>query len=223
MQLRGLILFDLDGTLIDSAPGLAHSANVLRERRGLAKLPYEALREHCGSGAAGLIWAALRVRPDAPSFAGLKQEFLENYAGVMVSLSTPFAGVKEMLEELKRREFVWGVVTNKVIELALPLCEAKGIAADAACILSAQTLGAPKPSPAALESAMHQLGFDPTHTLYVGDDARDAQAATNAKVAFIAASWGYTGSAAHVSSWGAQALAERIDALPDLAESILRR
>lgn len=219
--MRGLVLFDLDGTLVDSAPGLAHAANGLRLRRGLPALPYKALREHCGSGAAGMIWAGLRVPTTAASFAELKHEFLENYGRVMVAMSTPFDGVVEMLSELQRRELAWGIVTNKVIELARPLCEAKGLAAGARCIVSGQTLGAPKPAPDALLYAMHSLGYAADETLYVGDDVRDARAAANAGIAFAAASWGYTGSGANVEQWGADAVARRVEALPDLAVELL--
>lgn len=147
MTERGLILFDLDGTLADSAPGLSAAANEMRRRRSLSPLPYEALREHCGSGAAGLIWAGLRLTPQAAVFEATKREFLTYYAQIMMEKSTLFAGVTDMLTKLTRRGLTWGIVTNKVIDLARPLCEAKGLADQAACILSGQTLGAPKPAP----------------------------------------------------------------------------
>lgn len=110
---------------MDSAPGLAHSANFLRTRAGLAPLPYEALREHCGRGAAGLIWAGLRMPTDAVAFGAAKRDFLEHYAQIMVQDSTLFEGVAEMLSQLRQTGFDWGIVTNKAIELARPLCEAK--------------------------------------------------------------------------------------------------
>ena len=174
--MRGLILFDLDGTLMDSAPGLAHSANFLRTRAGLAPLPYEALREHCGRGAAGLIWAGLRMPTDAVAFGAAKRDFLAHYAQIMVQDSTLFEGVAEMLSQLRQTGFDWGIVTNKAIELARPLCEAKGIAKNAACILSGQSFAAAKPAPDALLHAMETLGYAACETIYVGDDARDAQA-----------------------------------------------
>ena len=148
--MRGLILFDLDGTLMDSAPGLANSANFLRSRAGLASLPYEALREHCGSGAAGMIWAGLRMPPTASVFEASRRDFMEHYAQIMVQDSTPFEGVPDMLARLTEMGLAWGIVTNKAIELARPLCEAKGIARHAACILSGQSFPAPKPAPDAL-------------------------------------------------------------------------
>lgn len=219
--MRGLILFDLDGTLIDSAPGLAHSANTLRKQRGLAPLPFEALREHCGRGAAGLIWAGLRIPTEANSFDASKKEFLDDYGRVMVQLSTLFDGVPEMLAELSSQGFAWGIVTNKVIELARPLCEAKGIAQNASCILSAHTFGAPKPAPDCLLHAMTTLGYGAHETIYVGDDARDALAARNAHLPFVAATWGYTGSGAAVQCWGASALAPTVQALPEIAARLL--
>lgn len=221
--MHGLVLFDLDGTLADSAPGLAAAANEMRRRRGLAPLPYEALREHCGSGARGLIWAGLRLPPEASCFEDVKREYLAYYAEIMVRESTLFDGVPEMLASLSERGLAWGIVTNKVIELARPLCEAKGLAAGAACILSGQTIGAPKPAPDALLAAMDMLGFTAEETIYVGDDARDAQAAHNAHLPFAAASWGYTESGADVSTWRAQAVVEKITDLPDVAISLLKR
>lgn len=221
--MRGLILFDLDGTLMDSAPGLAHSANFLRTRAGLAPLPYEALREHCGRGAAGLIWAGLRMPTDAVAFGAAKRDFLAHYAQIMVQDSTLFEGVAEMLSQLRQTGFDWGIVTNKAIELARPLCEAKGIAKNAACILSGQSFAAAKPAPDALLHAMETLDYAACETIYVGDDARDAQAAANAGVPFIAATWGYTGSGAAVSDWGAAALARQVSELPELATRLLSR
>ena len=217
--MRGLILFDLDGTLMDSAPGLAHSANFLRTRAGLAPLPYEALREHCGRGAAGLIWAGLRMPTDAVAFGAAKRDFLAHYAQIMVQDSTLFEGVAEMLSQLRQTGFDWGIVTNKAIELARPLCIAK----NAACILSGQSFAAAKPAPDALLHAMETLGYAACETIYVGDDARDAQAAANAGVPFIAATWGYTGSGAAVSDWGAAALARQVSELPELAARLLSR
>lgn len=221
--MRGLILFDLDGTLMDSAPGLANSANFLRSRTGLAPLPYEALREHCGSGAAGMIWAGLRMPPTASVFEASRRDFLEHYAQIMVQDSTPFEGVSDMLARLTEMGLAWGIVTNKAIELARPLCEAKGIARHAACILSGQSFPAPKPAPDALLHAMATLGYSAAETIYVGDDARDAQAAANAGVPFIAATWGYTGSGTAVSDWGAAALARQVSELPELAARLLSR
>lgn len=221
MTERGLILFDLDGTLADSAPGLSAAANEMRRRRSLSPLPYEALREHCGSGAAGLIWAGLRLTPQAAVFEATKREFLTYYAQIMMEKSTLFAGVTDMLTKLTRRGLTWGIVTNKVIDLARPLCEAKGLADQAACILSGQTLGAPKPAPDALLLAMKTLGFTAGETIYVGDDARDAQAAHNASVAFVAAGWGYTGSGLDVSRWGAAQVAGRVADLPAICEGLL--
>lgn len=221
--MRGLILFDLDGTLMDSAPGLANSANFLRSRTGLAPLPYEALREHCGSGAAGMIWAGLRMPPTASVFEASRRDFLEHYAQIMVQDSTPFEGVSDMLARLTEMGLAWGIVTNKAIELARPLCEAKGIAKNAACILSGQSFAAAKPAPDALLHAMKTLGYAACETIYVGDDARDAQAAANAGVPFIAATWGYTGSGAAVSDWGAAALARQVSELPELAARLLSR
>ena len=217
------ILFDLDGTLVDSAPDLCASANFMRERAGLLALPYEAMREDAGKGARGMLWASLRLPKTADNFEELKNIFLAHYEAHISEHSTLFAGVAQMIADIEAAGLKWGIVTNKAIELARPLCEAKDIAKNAACILSGQSFAAAKPAPDALLHAMETLGYAACETIYVGDDARDAQAAANAGVPFIAATWGYTGSGAAVSDWGAAALARQVSELPELAARLLSR
>ncbi len=217
---KRLVLFDLDGTLIDSAPGLAASANVLRDRRGLAPLPYEALRESCGKGARGLIYAALRIEPGNETFEFERKTFLDDYATRMVEGCRVFEGIPEMFSAFKESGIVWGVVTNKDERFARPLCEAKGMIPYKNCIVSGCTIGKMKPAPDAIWLAVKQCGFSLEKTVYVGDDYRDALAARAAGIPFFAASWGYTGSSTPVETWGAQGIAATPRELPALIRTL---
>ncbi len=207
--MRGCILFDLDGTLVDSAPDLGASANFLREAAGLAPLPFGALRESAGKGARGMLWAALRIGPSAPDFEERKAAFLTHYEAHISERSTLFAGIPELLSSLDEKGFVWGIVTNKAGALASKLCAAKGITPKTGCIVSGSDLGAMKPRPEAIFAGIAACAADASRTIYVGDDARDAQAAANAGVPFIAASWGYVAGGIDIKRWGAQALARK--------------
>ncbi len=197
-----LVLFDLDGTLVDSAPDLAASANELRRRRGLPLLPYRALREVCGSGARGLIWAALRIAPDAPNFELVKDEFLTHYGAHLTDHLTVFPGIYDMIRAFSDRGISWGVVTNKFSTLARPVCEAAGFTATMKCLVGGDMVDKPKPEPLSLQLAMRTCGFAPENTMYVGDDARDTMAAHAAGLPAAAACWGYTGGGEDLKKWG---------------------
>lgn len=203
-----LVLFDLDGTLVDSAPDLAASANELRRRRGLPPLPYRALREVCGSGARGLVWASLRIAPGAPNFEAVRSEFLEHYAGHLTDHLTVFPGIYEMIEAFACQGISWGVVTNKVSALAHPVCKAAGFTESMLCLVGGDMVETPKPAPLSLQLAMRLTGFAPEETLYVGDDARDTMAAHAAGLPAAAACWGYTGGGADIKNWGSDFYAQ---------------
>lgn len=214
--MRTLILFDLDGTLIDSAPDLCAAANELRRRRGWANLPYEALREYCGAGARGMVWAGLRIAPGAASFADLRAEFLAYYEEHMNDASTLFTGVRNMIESIESAGITWGIVTNKSARYAEPICREKKLTG-AACLFSGSDMQKMKPLPDALLAAITACGFKPEDTVYVGDDLRDARCAQAAGCAFIAADWGYTGSGVPVNQWNADAVARRPEEVLPLA------
>lgn len=201
-----LVLFDLDGTLIDSASDLCAAANRLRTRRNIPALQYEALREYCGRGARGLIWETLRVAPGAEVFEMIKTEFLDDYCAHMNEKSRLFDGVPEMLAQLP----TWGIVTNKSARFARPIALEKGLLPTARCLLSGSDMGKMKPLPDPLLAGAAACGLAPeeySDVFYVGDDLRDAQAARAAGMRFIAAAWGYTKAAADIHDWGADAVA----------------
>jgi N-acetyl-D-muramate 6-phosphate phosphatase len=197
------VLFDLDGTLIDSAPDLAGAANAMRVVRGLGPLPLEQFRAHAGSGARGMLRVAFGVGPDDRRFEGLKQEFFSEYQGRLTLNTRPFDGVERLVESLRHVGLHWGVVTNKGQRFTLPLTQAMPMFASAAAVVSGDTTPHPKPHPAPLLEAARRMGLPAIACVYVGDDERDIQAGRAAGMRTVAARYGYLGPQADVTQWGA--------------------
>ncbi len=197
------VLFDLDGTLVDSAPDLGHAADLMRQRRGLPPLDEAYYRPRASSGARGMIEAAFGVTPEHPDFEPLRQEYLDTYGQVMLRRTRPFEGVPQLLDGLRRAGVRWGIVTNKVERFALPLAAALPELADAATVIGGDSTPHPKPHPAPLLEAARRLGLSPERCLYVGDDERDIVAGRAAGMPTVAVRYGYLGVAADVDAWGA--------------------
>ena len=210
MSMKKLVLFDFDGTLADSAPDLAAAANRLRLQRGLAALPYETLRPHASHGARGLLKAALDMTPDHPEYAQLRAQFLQDYEANMTSLTHLFEGVAEMLQQLEHNQYTWGIVTNKLEYLALPLIRHLGLEQACAVAVGGDTTGHAKPHPAPLLYAAEKTGFQPQHCLYVGDDQRDIQAGQAAGMATMVAAYGYCAQDPAIPSWKADLIAHDV-------------
>lgn len=202
-----VVLFDLDGTLVDSAPDLAASANALRARQGLPPLPLERLRPHVGSGARGMLGEGLGLRPGDPEYEALREAFLADYATRLLDHTALFAGVSRLLDGLRQRGLRWGIVTNKARGLAEPIQQA--LLPDAATLVGGDCTTQRKPHPAPLLEAARRLDSAPGHCLYVGDDPRDMQAAQAAAMTGLAAGWGYLGVMSPIASWGAAAVLEQ--------------
>jgi phosphoglycolate phosphatase len=198
-----LVLFDLDGTLIDSAPDLAGAANDMRTTRGMTALAVSALAPMCGSGARGMLGVAFGVRPGEPAYEALKLEFLDRYEARMLHDTRTYPLVAPMLESLRAARRPWGIVTNKAERFALPLTAALGLHAQAAAVIGGDTTPHTKPHPAPLLEAARRAGVDPVHCLYVGDDERDVIAGRAAGMRTAAAAWGYLGLGKPVDDWGA--------------------
>lgn len=197
------VLFDLDGTLIDSAPDLGYAADQMRVARGMPSLPYELYRPMAGAGARGMIQVAFGYSPDHPEFDGLKMEFFERYEACMTHRTRPFDEVDELLEGLVERGLRWGVVTNKMERFALPLTAGMSLFASASTVIGGDTTPHPKPHPAPLLEAARRLGISPERCLYVGDDHRDIVAGKAAGMPTVAATYGYIGLNTHADAWGA--------------------
>jgi phosphoglycolate phosphatase len=195
------VLFDLDGTLVDSAPDLAGTLNDLRAEHGLAPLPHEQLRRRCGSGARGMLAEGFGLSPADPGYGALRDRFLAAYATRLLRHSTLFDGVAALLDTLERRGLPWGVVTNKSVALAQPL--ATGLGLKPAVLVGGDTTPHTKPHPAPLLEASRLLAVTPAHCVYVGDDPRDMRAGRAAGMATAAAAWGYLGIEEPLQAWPA--------------------
>ena len=199
------ILFDLDGTLADTAPDLAAALNKLRTERGMEPAPYASLRPYASAGARGLIGAGLGLQPDVDEYEALRVAFLDNYAAAISVHSRLFDDVPELLRRLEEAGISWGIVTNKAMRFTDALVPRIGLG-HAGCIVSGDTTPHAKPHPAPLLKAAQQLGISPSACWYVGDDLRDVQAGRAAGMTTIAAAWGYCGNDGP-AKWNAHALA----------------
>ena len=211
------VLFDLDGTLVDSAPDLAGTANDMRQQRGLPPLPYADLRPHAGSGARGMLGAALAVVPGQSLYIALRDEFHDRYEQRLLRQTALFEAVAALLHTLHRAGVPWGIVTNKSLRFALPLTAALQPLDLAGVVVGGDSTPFTKPHPGPLLEAARRLGQDPGRCVYVGDDVRDMQAACAAGMPGWAAAWGYLGLHGPVHDWGAQ----RVLAHPDEVLQIL--
>ncbi len=201
------VLFDLDGTLVDSAPDLCGTLNDMRYDRGLQPWPEFELREHCGSGARGMLGTGLQTQPADAAYELLRDEFLSRYEQRMLRLTQLFAAVPPLIEALQSRGLPWGIVTNKAMRFARPVSEALALLPGAATLVAGDSTPHTKPHPAPLLEAARQLGVEASQCIYVGDDLRDIVAGRAAGMQTLAAHWGYVGgSGVAVTAWGADAV-----------------
>ena len=208
-----LLLFDLDGTLIDSAPDLAGAGDDMRVARGLPPLGLAAYRPMVGSGARGMVGIAFGIAPDAADYSGLRDEFLQRYEVRMTQHTTVFEPVATLLDALDARALRWGIVTNKAMRFAAPLARSLGLAARAAVLVGGDTTPYAKPHPAPLLAAAERAGVAPTRCAYVGDDPREVQAGRAAGMATVAVRWGYLGLGEPIEAWGADHVVATPEAL----------
>jgi 2-phosphoglycolate phosphatase len=199
------VLFDLDGTLIDSAPDLGAAADQMRTDRGLASLPLERYRPMAGAGARGMLGVAFGITPEAPGFEPLREEFFLNYEARMLRNTLIFEGVAELVEALCARGLQWGVVTNKSVRFTGPLTRAIPLFDTARAIVCGDTTPHAKPHPEPLFEAARQLGVKPARCIYVGDDERDIVAGRAAGMLTVAAAYGYMGAQTDLTLWQADA------------------
>ena len=199
------VLFDLDGTLIDSASDLGSSADGMRVRRGMVPLPLEQYRPHAGSGARGMLRVAFGITPEHEDYPALKEEFFGAYEDCMTQRTAPFDGVDDLLARLVEGGLRWGVVTNKSQRFTNPLSRAMALFETASVVISGDTTPHAKPHPEPLLEAARRLQLLPGQCIYVGDDERDIRAGKAAGMPTVAARYGYLGLGADVATWGADA------------------
>jgi phosphoglycolate phosphatase len=200
------VLFDLDGTLADTAPDLARTVNLMLESRGLAPVALEKVRPYVSQGARGMIMSAFSIGADHPDFPAMRTQFLDIYAGNLCVDSRLFPGMESLLAHLERESIAWGVVTNKLERLARPVIEGLGLGKRAAIVVGGDTCARAKPFPDPLVFAASSMGIAPHNVLYVGDDERDVQAARAAGMPVVVAGYGYLGNGAPPALWGADAI-----------------
>ncbi len=199
------VLFDLDGTLVDSAPELGAAADKMRTDRGLESLPQRLYRPMAGSGARGMLGVAFGITPESPEFIALRDEFFVNYERRMLLNTHAFDGVAELIGALEEDGLPWGVVTNKSMRFTDPLTQAMPLFSTARAVVSGDTTPLAKPHPEPLLEAARRIGVAPADCVYVGDDERDIVAGRAAGMRTVAAIYGYMGEQADAARWQADA------------------
>ena len=200
------VLFDLDGTLADTAPDLARALNRVRAEQGLPPLPPEVARPHTSSGARGLLKAGFDIAPEDEGYGALRERFLDFYEEELCVETRLFEGIPELLVKIRARKLPWGIVTNKGKRFTEPLLRLLAVDHLAGCVVSGDSTPHIKPHPAPLLLAASLLSQRPADCVYIGDDLRDAQAARAAGMRFVAAGWGYHGEGGDPNAWGADAV-----------------
>ncbi len=197
------VLFDLDGTLADTAPDMGAALNRLLDEHGQPALPAASIRPHVSTGAAGLLQLGFGADLAGPRMEQLRERFLAIYADILARDTCLFPGMAQALSALEAAGLPWGVVTNKPHRFTVPVLEALGIAGRAACVVSGDTLSERKPHPAPVLHACRQLDLAPARCLFVGDDRRDVMAGRAAGTVNLVAMFGYLGGEGDPRTWQA--------------------
>ncbi|BAO29790.1 HAD family hydrolase [Sulfuritalea hydrogenivorans] len=201
------VLFDLDGTLADTAPDLGGALNQLLLEQGRGPLPMEQLRPHVSSGARGMIGAGLGITPADPAYMALQQRFLAIYQEALCVGTRLFEGMAEHLDELETQGIPWGIVTNKSQRFAIPLMEGLGLRQRSLCIVCGDSAQRSKPHAHPMQLASAVIGIAAADCIYVGDDERDVISGRAVGMRTVVAAWGYLGDGKPPAAWGADAIA----------------
>lgn len=210
------VLFDLDGTLLDTAGNLGGAANRLRADFGLPPMPIEVLRPHCSKGARGLIEIGLGKTTDDPDFDALRRAFLAHYEQDLSSQTVFMPGMQAVVDRLDAQGIPWGIVTNKFEAYTHPLLHELELHHRCATVVCGDTTPHPKPHPAPMAHALAALGLPGPAVVYVGDDLRDVESGAAVACPTVAAAFGYCSSATPPHAWGADALVADAKELADL-------
>lgn len=224
MSAISAVLFDLDGTLLDTAPDLVLATNRVLIEEGRPALPFERLRPHVSAGAPALLRLAFGQNLDGEAMAPRLQRLLDCYRDNLAVHTRLFEGMADVLEHIEREGLPWGVVTNKPGWLTEPLMETLELAQRAGCIVSGDSTAEQKPHPLPMLEAARRIRTNPACCIYVGDDARDIQAGRAAGMKTLAASYGYIKSCDDPGAWGADGMIETpLDLLHWLRQRDTRR
>ncbi len=198
------VLFDLDGTLIDTAPDMAAALNMLCDEESHPQLPYDIVRPRVSDGSVALVKLAFGDAMESERLDYLKQRYLEIYEQNLANESRLFDQMEQVFNELEQRSINWGVVTNKPGWLTLPLMQMLQLDQAASCIVSGDTTANRKPHPEPMYHACEIAGSEPAQCVYVGDAQRDIEAGNNAGMMTVVARWGYIADDQDVDSWQAE-------------------
>ena len=198
-----LVLFDLDGTLLDTAPDLGLALNMQRERHGLPPLPQDTIRPYASHGSKGLLSVGFSLTPEHVNFGDMREEYLAIYDEVMTQSPELFDGIQEMLEAIERRGLRWGIVTNKPRRFTGPILKKIGLDSRAACVVCGDDAARAKPHPDTLLKACELTGRRVDECLYVGDAERDIQAGKAVGMRTVISLYGYIDDADKPHEWEA--------------------
>lgn len=198
-----VLLFDLDGTLVDTAPDLGYALNILLQQEGRKPLDHALIRPVASNGSAGLLKLGFGIEKNDPTYSGLQRRFLQFYTDNLTRQSALFIGMQKVLDTLTANQIRWGVVTNKPAFLTDPLMQQLQLADKAACIVSGDTTAYSKPHPAPIQHACELLSVSPADCVYIGDARRDIEAAKNANMRAVIARYGYIEHDENLDDWQA--------------------
>jgi len=202
------VLFDMDGTLLDSAPDFIAITQAMRTARGLPPLADKLIRDQISGGARAMVASAFDEAPDSAAFEVLRQEFLERYQQHCAVLTRPFEGIEALLDDIEQARLLWGVATNKPLRYAEPIMQALNLAERSAVLVCPDHVERSKPAPDMLLLACQQMGVNPEAVLFVGDDARDIESGRTAGCRTAAVTYGYIHPEDNPRNWGADVVVD---------------
>lgn len=203
------LLFDLDGTLLDTAPDFITAINAQLKRHGHNPLIGDVVRTSVTHGSIGIIENVYNIKQDHPEFELLKEEFLELYLSKISEKTGLFDGLRQVLDSCEERNIPWGIVTNKPLRYTTPLMADLGLDKQSATTICPDHVANPKPDPEALILACSQIKIAPSDCIYIGDHIRDIQAGKSAGMRTIAAGWGYIEEFENITQWQADWVVEK--------------
>lgn len=213
------VLFDLDGTLLDTAPDLAGAVNDMRRERGLAAMPLSELAPMCSFGGRGMLGKGLDLQPEDDDYRATYDAFIEAYRQRMTRDTRAYDGIRALVQALVAGQRRWGVITNKTEALAIPIMDHMAFDPAPACVIGGDSAGVAKPDPAPMFLACERVGVDPARCVYIGDSDRDIAAGHAAGMATIGVAYGYIPPGDDIHAWNADLV---VDSVAELLPAIER-
>ncbi|WP_090198933.1 N-acetylmuramic acid 6-phosphate phosphatase MupP [Pseudomonas pohangensis] len=220
MRLRA-VLFDMDGTLLDSAPDFIAISQAMRQAHGLPAMDPQRIADVVSGGARAMVAAAFDCPVESSEFEALRLEFLERYQQHCAVLTRPYDGIAELLTDIEKSKLIWGVVTNKPLRFAEPIMQQLGLAGRSALLICPDHVTHTKPDPEPMLLACSKLGLQPAEILFVGDDLRDIESGRAAGTRTAAVSWGYIHPEDNPAHWGADVVVDHPDELRRILDNAL--